>query len=62
LHVRPADPPEGERIIAGSIFDYPTLTSSGAFEPLTAESTKPVAEVRRHVGITRVLRWRFGLG
>jgi hypothetical protein len=39
-----------------------TLTSYGIFEPLTPESTKAVAEVRRHSRIVKVLRYTFGIG
>jgi hypothetical protein len=50
---------EGKRIIAGTITERLTLTSRGIFEALTEGSTKPVAEVRRHVGICKVLRYGF---
>jgi hypothetical protein len=59
--VRPADPPEGQRILADAIVQKLTLTSSGEFEEMTEGSTKPVAEVRHHVGIARVLRYSFAL-
>jgi hypothetical protein len=51
---------EGERIIAGSIVEQLTLTSSGAFEPATAESTRPV-HIRTHAGVCKVERWSFSL-
>ena len=57
----PADPPEGERIIAGQIVERLTLTSCGIFEPMTEGSTKPIAETRTHAGIARVARFRFTL-
>jgi len=57
--IRPADPAQGERILAGTIVEKLTLTSCGVFEPLTKGSTKPVAEVRRHDGIVRVQRHKF---
>jgi hypothetical protein len=49
----------GERILAGTIVEKMTLTSSGAFEPMTEGSTRQVADVRRHAGIVRVLRYAF---
>jgi hypothetical protein len=36
-----------------------TLTSSGAYEALTPESTKPIAHIVRHAGIVKVLRYTF---
>jgi hypothetical protein len=36
-----------------------TLSSSGAYEPLAPESTKPIAHTVRHAGICRVLRFTF---
>jgi hypothetical protein len=59
--VRPADPAEGQRILAAPIVERVTLTSSGAFEPLTPDSTKAVAEIRTHAGIARVMRYAFNL-
>jgi hypothetical protein len=56
--LRPADPPEGERIIAGSIVERLELSSSGAFEPATENSTKPIF-TRTHAGICKVLRFAF---
>jgi len=35
------------------------LSSSSAFEPLTLESTKPIAHSLRHAGICKVLRYTF---
>jgi hypothetical protein len=58
----PADSPEGERILPGTITEALTLTSSGAFEPLTEGSTTAVAQVRHHAGIARVLRYTFTTG
>jgi hypothetical protein len=57
--VRPADPPEGQRLLAAPIVEKLTLTSSGAFEPLTDGSTKAVVEIRTHAGIVRVMRYSF---
>ena len=42
-------------IVAGTIVDKLTMTSSGAFEPLIDGSTMAVAETRRHSGIVRVI-------
>jgi hypothetical protein len=57
--VRPADPPEGERILPAAIVQEFTLTSSGAYELMTEGSTKPIAQILRHAGIVRVLRYTF---
>jgi hypothetical protein len=54
-----ADPPEGQRLLATPITERLTLTSSGAFQPLTDGSTEAVVEIRTHVGIVRVMRYRF---
>ncbi|MGC2778700.1 MAG: hypothetical protein WA418_24020 [Bradyrhizobium sp.] len=48
---------EGERIIPGQIVQRFAMASNGAFEPLTMESTRPVALTTSHVGISRVLRY-----
>jgi hypothetical protein len=55
-----ADPPEGERIIAGSIVERLELSPSGAFVPATENSTAPVI-TRTNAGIVRVERFTFGL-
>jgi len=49
----------GERILASAITEKLTLTSCGVFEPLTPDSTKAVAEIRRHEGIVKVRRFTF---
>jgi hypothetical protein len=49
---------EGERILPAAIVQEFTMSSYGAFEPLTPGSTKPV-EVRRHAGIVAVMRFSF---
>ena len=59
--LRPADPPEGRRILANAITQTLTLTSCGVFEEMTEGSTKPVAEIRTHAGIVCVLRYAFAL-
>jgi len=59
--VRPADPPEGQRILGAAITERLALSSSGAYEPL-AEATEAVAEIRTHAGIVRVTRFSFGIG
>jgi hypothetical protein len=56
--VVPADPPEGTRLLAAGITELLSLTSSGAFEPATENSTKTTIE-RHHTGIVRVLRYTF---
>jgi hypothetical protein len=38
-----------------------TLTSSGAYEPLTEGSTKPIAQILRHAGIVKLTRYSFTL-
>jgi hypothetical protein len=50
---------EGQRISSAPIVEKLALTSSGAFELLTPESTKLVAQIRTHAGIARVMRYRF---
>jgi hypothetical protein len=60
--VRPADPPEGQRILASALTERLTMTSSGGYEPMTEGSTKAVAEIRTHAGIVRVTRFSFGIG
>jgi hypothetical protein len=52
---------EGQRILPHTITQRLTLTSSGAFELLTEGSTKPVAEIRTHAGIARVMRFALSL-
>jgi len=58
--VVPDDPEEGQRILASAIVERMTLTSSGAFEPMTEGSTKTV-HLRTHAGIVRVRRYRFAI-
>jgi hypothetical protein len=48
----------GERIIPGSITELLTLSSSGAFEAATENSTKSIY-TRTHSGVCRVRRYRF---
>ena len=38
-----------------------SATRSSALEPLTAESTKPVAEVRTHAGLVKVKRYSLDM-
>jgi hypothetical protein len=47
---------EGERLIAGTIVERLTRTSSGALELMTEGSTKPVVTIT-HAGIVPVLRF-----
>jgi hypothetical protein len=46
-------PGQGERILAGSVVQRFTTTSSGALEPMTEGSTKPLS--------VKVERWAFRL-
>jgi hypothetical protein len=55
--LRPAG--EGERILPAAITQALALTSSGAYEPLTEGSTKPIAHTVRYAGICKVLRYTF---
>ncbi|WP_316159796.1 hypothetical protein [Bradyrhizobium sp. SZCCHNRI20481] len=48
---------EGERIVPGRIVQRFATASNGTFEPLTANSTVPVALTTTHAGITRVMRY-----
>ena len=57
--VVPDDPPNGERILAGTVVEKFTLTSSGIFERMVEGSTKAVASIRTHAGIVRVERFSF---
>jgi hypothetical protein len=52
----------GQRILHSAIVERFARTSSGALEPLSEGSTKPVAEVRRHAGITSVDKFWFDMG
>jgi hypothetical protein len=52
-----ADCQDYQRIIAGTIIERFSRTSSGALKLLTPGSTKPVAEVHQHAGIVAVLRF-----
>jgi hypothetical protein len=51
---------EGERILTNAITQQFIISSSGALEPLTAGSTRPVASTVTHVGIARsiAMTWR----
>ena len=48
-----------KRILPAAIVREFTLLSSGAYEPLAPESTKPIAHLVRHAGIVKVLRYTF---
>ncbi|WP_316174703.1 MULTISPECIES: hypothetical protein [unclassified Bradyrhizobium] len=52
---------EGERIIPGQIVQRFATGASGALEPLTAESTRPIAVTTTHAGIIRVLRFAISV-
>jgi hypothetical protein len=60
LGYAPIDEGETERIVACGITERLTRTSSGALEPATEGSTKPI-ELRHHVGICKVRRYTFDL-
>jgi hypothetical protein len=47
----------GERILAGSIVQRFTTTSSGALEPMTEGLTRLVTSTVAHAGITKVERY-----
>jgi hypothetical protein len=49
----------GERILAHAITERFTRRVDGELEPLTAESTRPIAETRTHAGICRVRQYGF---
>jgi len=59
--VGPADPPEGERILPTAIIEHFTRNGAGDLVALSAGSTLPVAETRRHAGIVKVMRYAFSL-
>ena len=52
---------EGERILPHRIVERFVRRADGELEPLTAESTKPVAEIRTHAGICKVRRYGFDM-
>jgi hypothetical protein len=52
---------DGERILPAGITEHFVRRADGELEPLTEHSTKPVAETRRHAGITAVKRWVLDL-
>ena len=52
---------ESERILPCGITERFVRAATGALEPATEGSTKPIAETRHHAGITRVLRFAFDL-
>jgi hypothetical protein len=51
----------GERILMHGIIERFTRRADGELEPLTAESTKAIAETRTHAGIVKTRRWSFTL-
>jgi hypothetical protein len=52
---------DGERILAHRIVERFVRRSDGELEPLTAESSKPIAETRTHAGIVKVKRYAFDI-
>jgi hypothetical protein len=59
--VRPDDPPEGQRILASSVREEFTRSSSGALVLATPESTAPIALTVEYAGIVAVRRNAFSL-
>jgi hypothetical protein len=51
----------GERILAGSIVEHFVMNKRGELEPLTAESTGPIASTVTHAGIVKTRRFSFDL-
>jgi hypothetical protein len=52
---------ETKRIPPAGIVQRFTRRADGELEPLTANSTKPIAEVRTHAGIVRAKRYGFDM-
>jgi hypothetical protein len=52
---------DGERILPHRIVERFVRRADGKLEPLTAGSTKPIAEVRTHAGIVKVRRYGFDI-
>jgi hypothetical protein len=52
---------DGERILVGAIVEKFVAGADGGLEPLTAGSTRPIAEIRRHAGICKTERYTFYL-
>jgi len=52
---------EGERILPHGIVERFARGPGGELVPITAESTRPVAETRTHAGIVTVRRFAFSL-
>ncbi len=50
---------DGERILPHQIVQRFVRRGDGDLEPLTAGSTKQIAEVRTHAGIVKVKRYGF---
>ena len=48
-----------ERILPAAVVERFARGSSGELEPITAESTRPIAETRTHAGIVAVNRHAF---
>ena len=48
-----------ERILPAAIVERFGRGASGKLEPITAESTRPIAETRTHAGIVKVTRYAF---
>jgi hypothetical protein len=57
--VVPADPPEGQRLLANAIETAFTTNADGTLAPLTEGSTQPVTTIVRHAGIVQVMRYQF---
>jgi hypothetical protein len=53
------DEGDGQRILATAITERFARRADGELEPVTAESTRPIAETRTHAGIVKVKRYAF---
>jgi hypothetical protein len=61
VEVGPADPPEGQRLLAHAIETKFTTNADGTLAPLTEGSTLTVTTIVRHAGIVPVKRFCFVL-
>jgi hypothetical protein len=47
--------------LAAATIEHFVIGASGAFEALTPESTRPIAEARTHAGVCKVQRYAFDM-
>jgi hypothetical protein len=52
---------DGERIVPTAITERFCIGADGVLEPLTSGSTRPVAHIVSHAGISKVKRFAFNL-